>query len=393
MKWASSCADDAHLARAVARAASAVHDGLGGATPDLIVAFVSPQHAEQFARVPSLVREALGAGLLFGCSAGGVIGGGREIEQRPALSLTAAVLPGVQMHPLHLETPRLPSPGADAGRWRELLGAGDAAPYVIVLPDPFSFDVESLLHGLDAAFPGGRAIGGIASGGRARGENVLFLGERVAREGAVAVALSGNLVVDTVVAQGCRPIGQPMFVTSCSGNLLRALDGRPPLEVLQELHAALDERDRELARHSLFLGIVMNDDRQRYQQGDFLIRNLLGVDPRSGALAIGAVLDENSVVQFHLRDARTSAQDLQAMLGAYAARNGDPPAGALLFSCLGRGAFLYGMPDHDSAMFRRCIGEVPLGGFFCNGEIGPVHGTTFLHGYTSAFGLFRPARV
>jgi len=190
------------------------------------------------------------------------------------------------------------------------------------------------------------------------------------------------------VAQGCRPIGEPMFVTRCRDNLLLALDGRPPREVLQGLHSRLAGRDRQLIRESLFLGVAMRDAASEYRQGDFLIRNVMGIDPSSGALAVGASLRENEIVQFHLRDARTSAEDLDCLLSRH---QQEPRAlGSFLFSCLGRGLHLYGRPNHDADAFRRHLGEVPLGGFFCNGEIGPVQGTTFLHGYTSSFGLFRP---
>jgi len=392
MKWGSSASDQATLDEAIKRTAGDVCTQLGGDKPDLVVAFVSSQHVPQARRLPALVAAEMGGGLLLGCSAGGVIGGGREIEQRPGVSLTAAVLPGVTIRPFHLDTESLPSPHADAGPWRALLGIEpSAAPNFVVLPDPFTFDAESFVRGVDLAYPDGRIIGGIASGGRQPGENALFLGDHVHQRGAVGVALWGNIAVDTIVAQGCRPIGDPMFVTSCERNIVRGLDGRPPLEVLRDLHERLDERDRQLARHSLFLGIVMKEDCQEYRQGDFLIRNLLGIDPSSGALAIGALIDENAVVQFHLRDSRTSAQDLDEMLRSYQrAEVTPPPRGSLLFSCLGRGQFLYGAPDHDTDAFRSHLGDIPLGGFFCNGEIGPVHGTTFLHGYTSAFGLFRP---
>jgi small ligand-binding sensory domain FIST len=203
------------------------------------------------------------------------------------------------------------------------------------------------------------------------------------------VTISGEIDVDTIVAQGCRPIGQPSFVTRCQRNVLFEIDGRPPLRVLEELYQTLGERDRELFRHSLFLGIVMNELQHEYRQGDFLIRNLIGIDQEAGAIAVGAMLHEGMVVQYHLRDARTSAEDLESLLARYEVTE---PGGSLLFSCLGRGVHLYGRPDHDTDLFRRRLGEVPLGGFFCNGEIGPVQGRTFLHGYTSSFGIFRPRR-
>jgi small ligand-binding sensory domain FIST len=179
-----------------------------------------------------------------------------------------------------------------------------------------------------------------------------------------------------------------MFVTRAERNVVQGLDGRPPVEVLRELFERSSPDDQRLFRHSLFLGLVMQEARQQYEQGDFLIRNVMGLDPKSGALVVGALVHEGQVVQFHLRDADTSSQDVTSWLRRYEGH----PHGALLFSCLGRGQHLYGVPDHDTDAFRARAGHVALGGFFCNGEIGPVQGTTFLHGYTSAFGLFRPRR-
>ena len=160
--------------------------------------------------------------------------------------------------------------------------------------------------------------------------------------------------------------------------------------MLQELHGGLPRRDQELFRHSLFVGVVMREKSDVYRQGDFLIRNIVGLDAERGALAVGALLGEGTIVQFHLRDAKTSAEDLEEILAHLAPDKRAEARGSLLFSCLGRGKHLYGRADHDTDAFRRHLGEVPLGGFFCNGEIGPVHGSTFLHGYTSSFGLFRP---
>jgi small ligand-binding sensory domain FIST len=394
MKWASAASDEARLDQAITRAASIVRADLGGCRPDLIIAFVSPHHAAELDRVPARIATLFPGALLLGCSGGGVIGGGREIEQRPGFALTAAYLPGVTITPLQLVNDGLPAPDAAPGAWSRLLGVDPAsAPQFILLPDPFTFDAESLIRGLDRAYPGSTTVGGIASGGRQAGSHALFLGDRVHRGGLVGAALSGNLAVETIVAQGCRPVDEPMFVTACERNVVRALDGQSPLKVLQDLHDALQPRDRQLARHSLFIGIVMKEDRQQYGQGDFLIRNLIGIDPASGALAIGALIDPNAIVQFHLRDADTSAQDLETLLARHRGADAIPPAGALLFSCLGRGQFLYGRADHDTDLFRRHLGDVPLGGFFCNGEIGPVHGATFLHGYTSAFALFRGREV
>jgi small ligand-binding sensory domain FIST len=375
MRWASTASDEPVLERALRVAAATLRAQLGDAQPDLVIVFVSVHHAAQFEHVPALLAAVFDSALLIGCSAGGVIGGGHEIEQRPGVSATAAVLPDVELFPFHIEQD-VPPP------------ALPEAPHFVLLADPFSFDAESFLRNLDHAYPSSRKIGGLASGGRQPGSNALFLGDQVHREGLVGVALTGDIELDTIVAQGCRPIGQPMFVTKCQGNLLWELDGVPAVEVLQDLYEHLGRADQELAQHSLFLGIVMSENRHEYRQGDFLIRNIVGMDAARGVLGIGAVLHESSVVQFHLRDAKTSAEDLAQLLARYEPGS-SPPHGALLFSCLGRGVHLYGRPDHDTDSFRRRLGELPLGGFFCNGEIGPVQGTTFLHGYTSSFGIFR----
>jgi small ligand-binding sensory domain FIST len=391
MRWVSTVSAEPVLAHAVREASATLRAQLGDVAPDLVIVFVSEHHRSDFERLPAAITAHLNAGQLIGCSAGGVIGGGKEVEQRPGFSMTAAILPGVELVPFHLDNSALPHRDDASGAWQRLVGvAVEKDPHFILLPDPFTCDLETLLRGLDRTYPRSQKIGGLASGGRQPGENALFLGGATYRSGLVGVALAGNIQLDTVVAQGCRPIGQPMFITKCHDNRLWELDGKPAVHALQEVYERLDAHDQELAQHSLFLGIVMDEHRHQYQQGDFLIRNLIGMDPERGALVVGALLRDNSVVQFHLRDAQTSAEDLNQLLTRYAASQpSQQPRGALLFSCLGRGMHLYGRPDHDTGAFRQHLGEVPLGGFFCNGEIGPVDGTTFLHGYTSAFGLFR----
>jgi len=389
-RWASSVSDAADIADAVAQTVSDIRRQLGGDQCDVVIAFASPHHAAHYQSIPAFVQEGLG-GQFFGCSGGGVIGGGREVEARPGFSLSAAVLPRVKVLPFHLTDADLAALGARAERWEERLGVEAAEdPQFVLLPDPFSCDVEHLLSMLDQIYPCSPKIGGLASGARKAGGNALWAGGAMHSEGVVGLALVGDLVIDTLVAQGCRPVGEPMFVTRCHDNRIYELDGRPPLDVLRELYERCDEDDRLLMQHSLFLGLVMAPSRQNYGRGDFLVRNIFGIDAESGALAIGAAVKENEVVQFHLRDVITSAEDLSELLQRYRLdHDGAEPQGSLLFSCLGRGKGFYGRADHDTDAFRAFLGQVPLGGFFCNGEIGAVHGTTFLHGYTSSFGLFR----
>ncbi|MDE2939823.1 MAG: FIST C-terminal domain-containing protein [Chloroflexota bacterium] len=396
MKWASAISEKPSVESAIDECIASLQNQLGESEPDLAVVFASSHFHQNYEAIPQLVRQGLGSGdsspMVLGCSGGGIIGNGQEVEQSPALSITAASLPDVTLTPFHLASDSLPDLDAGPASWVELLKVSPAdAPQFVLLADPYSFPIQNLILGMDFAFANAAKIGGLASGGQQQGGNALFLGHRVHRSGAVGVALHGNITIDTVVAQGCRPIGQPMRITQSSRNLLESLDGETPLNVLRSLFPTLSERDQGLMRHSLFLGVVMDEFIDEPQQGDFLIRNVMGMDDRSGSLAIGEMLKEGQLVQFHLRDADTSAQDLAAVLERYAGDNRENDVhGALLFSCLGRGQYLYGRPNHDTELFRDKLGAVPLGGFFCNGEIGPVSGTTFLHGYTSSFGIFRP---
>jgi small ligand-binding sensory domain FIST len=392
MKWTSALSEEPVLEDAIAQCGASIKNAIEDEALDLAVVFVSPHYEQYYDQVSDLCAKTLGAKHVFGCSGGGVIGNGLEVEQRPGLSITAAVLPNVDIKPFHLQIDRLPDMDASPDRWEELIGVShDKDPHFVMLADPYSFPVNDLLIGLDYAFPKATKIGGLASGATRRGGNALFLDGEVLRTGAVGLALDGNITVDTVVAQGCRPIGKPMRITQSDRNMLIELDGEAPLEVLRDMVPSLPSRDQELLGHSLFLGVVMDEFIDNPVQGDFLIRNVVGMDQNIGGLAIGEMLKEGQLVQFHLRDGETSTDDLQAVLSRYAAehRENEIP-GALLFSCLGRGQFLYGRANHDTDLFRDMLGEIPLGGFFCNGEIGPVSGTTFLHGYTSSFGLFRP---
>jgi small ligand-binding sensory domain FIST len=392
MKWASAISEQTPLANAINECIGSLDQQLDGATANLAMVFASFHYQDQFEEIPALIRAQLDSPLVLGCSGGGIIGNGVEVEQQPALSITVASLPDVKLKAFHLEGENLPDLDAGPQAWEDVVQVVKSDdPQFVLLADPYSFPVQNLILGLDFAFDRSAKIGGLASGARQPGQNALFLEDRVYRSGAVGVAMSGNIVVDTVVAQGCRPIGKSMRITQSRRNLLGGLDGRPPVDVLRELFEGLSERDRGLMRTSLFLGVVMDEFLDEPKQGDFLIRNVMGMDDKAGVLAIGEVLKEGQLVQFHLRDAETSAEDLVAVLDRYAGENRENQAqGALLFSCLGRGQYLYGKPNHDTEIFQIKLGSVPLGGFFCNGEIGPVSGTTFLHGYTSSFGIFRP---
>ncbi len=392
MRWASVLSRETSPRFAIAEALDNVDTQLAGVPADVVFAFVYPQQTDQYTLMVEAIAERYPAAALVGCSAAGVVGGGREVEHEPALSLTAAALPGVEVEPFHLMPNEIELLGDDPLLWRRRLGVERSAnPQFVLLPDPFTCDAEKLLRVLDEAYPTSAKTGGLASGGAAPGENRLFVGSEVHSAGAVGLVLRGNILVDTIVAQGCRPIGDPLFVTWAEDNILCQLEGRRATEVLSELYDSLPGDDQALFRSALHLGVVQQEGEQEYRHGDFLIRNVIGMDPESGVLAVGERLNNGQVVQFHVRDARTSASDLETMLERCRQDlGGSHPQGALLFSCLGRGESLYGVADHDSQMIADNLGPVPIGGFFCNGEIGPIGGQSFLHGYTSSIAVFRP---
>ncbi|MBE7463879.1 MAG: FIST C-terminal domain-containing protein [Planctomycetes bacterium] len=402
MRFASFMSDLGELEPALEDARRHFGPQLGGTRPDLLVVYASPHFEPLYDRLAARLQEAFGPRHMLGGSAAGLIGGMREVEHQPGLALAAAWLPGVELTPYHWPNEALPDQDAGPRAWHAALNlAPERKPHFILHCDPFSARVEDLLRGLDFAYPAAVKVGGLVSGARQAGRNALFLDGRAYREGTTGLAVSGGVRIDPLVAQGCRPIGVPVRVTKCRQNVLQELDGKKPLEIVAELFQESPERDRELIRSALFMGLIMDPYRAPpWHAGDFLIRNVIGMDPQAGALIVGAFLREGQVVQFHVRDAQAAEHELLQLLRGYATALlsegkgealGAPPAGALLFSCLGRGKHMYGRPNHDSDAFRACLGDVPLAGFFCNGEIGPVGGTTYIHGFTSSFAIFRPA--
>lgn len=392
MKWASTLTNSPSVEKSIKLGLAEIREKLGGETPDLAFLFVSPEYRDDLIDLWPVLRREINIKHLIGCTAGGVIGAGKEVEQEAAVSITAAVLPNVQITPFQFQQPGLPDGDKSPRVWRDLIGVSpEQNPSFFIFSDPFSIDSDALIAGLDYAFPNAVKVGGVASGGYETRENLLLLDEKIMSHGAVGMALSGEIKVEAVVAQGCRPIGKTLSITASDGNVLLALDNEPPLKYVQELYEKLTDRDKELLSSSLFLGIVMDPYRTEPKQGDFLIRNIIGVDQATGHLAIGAALRNGQTVQFHLRDANTSHDDLQQMLAKSPLEN--KASGAVLFSCMGRGQRLYGNANHDSDLLKSVIGDVPVGGFFCNGEIGPVGGKTYLHGYTSSIAVISPVET
>jgi small ligand-binding sensory domain FIST len=311
------------------------------------------------------------------------------------VALWSASLPGVTLTPIRptfihhhqAQPPHEPVGSAIAG-WPAALEAGGHSLSFLLLADPFSTPVDDLLAMIAERYPTAKAIGGLAGGGSDLGENRLVLDQEVFDDGLVGVALSGPVSIRTVISQGCRPIGDPYVVTKADRNVIYELGGEPALNRLQSAFESLESEEREIAHRALHLGIVIDEHRDRFDRGDFLVRNLIGADRTAGSVAVGDLVREGQTVQFHMRDAGSASEDLNLLLATDRTKHQQPPLGALLFSCCGRGEGLFGKPSHDVSAVVERSGKIPIAGFFAQGEIGPVGSKNFLHGYTASVALF-----
>ncbi len=361
-------------AEATGEVVGRVLEGLGGRRePDLAVLFVTPAHARALPDIVRTISTTLAPKALLGCAAVSVVGGSREVERGPGLSLWAGFTGPVE--PFHLTVEATADGPAFTG-WPTPLPTDTAA--LLLIADPFSFPADALLERLAEDCPGLPVVGGLASAARAPGGNRLVIDDRIVTAGAVGAFLGQNVIVSTVVSQGCRPVGAPYVVTRAEHNIVYELAGRPALERLQEVAATLGEDERRLMSELVQLGRVVDERKADFGRGDFLVRTVVGADPEAGALAVGDLVGVGSTTQFQVRDARSADEDLREMVGGRAAD------AALLFTCNGRGTHLFTEPDHDAGVVYESLEGAPLAGMFCAGEIGPIGGRNFLHGFTAS---------
>ncbi|MCG3150092.1 MAG: hypothetical protein PCFJNLEI_03563 [Verrucomicrobiae bacterium] len=388
MKFASALTTNLDHESAVADLVHEIRSEFGPEKIDLALVFAHRDYITDRPEFIAALRQGLGARHLVGCTGGGIIGDRRECEGEPAVSVLVAQLPEVEIDLFHVTADEVDEASGPKFWHFQLEVTPETNPNFLVFLEPFSTNATEWVDALGAAYPGAVLLGGLASGGRQPGECLLFLDDVVLDEGAVGVALAGNIEVRSIVSQGCRPIGQPLTITRADRNVILELAGQPPVTVLNELLPQLPAADQKLARTALFLGRVVNEYQEEFSRGDFLIRNLVGHDPKSGALAVGDLMRTGQTVQFQVRDGGSAAEDLQALLAKQSAPG---VRGAVVFSCLGRGEGMYGAPNHDINALQQTLGPLPAAGFFANGEIGPVGVRPFVHGFTSVIGLFAEA--
>ena len=365
-----------------AEAAERAARSLRGAPVDLAVVFAGAPNVADAGPGLAAVRERLGSGALVGCGAQGVVGEGRELESG-GVAVWAASLPGAHVESFHLQA-MAAGEGAVAVTGMPDLDETDA---VILLVDPYTFPVEPLLAQIGADHPGLPILGGLASAGSGPGGGLLLYDGRLVSRGAVGVALSG-VDVRSCVSQGARPLGPEMVITAAEGNVIEELASRPALERLKAALSELSPAEGALAAHGLLLGIVIDENQPDYGRGDFLIRGLIGIDEAEQTITVGERVRIGQTVRMQVRDGATADEDLREALERQLRELPAPPAGALIFTCNGRGEHMFGAPDHDATALSDAFAGAPAAGFFCAGEIGPVGSRNFVHGFTATLAVF-----
>jgi len=386
MRFASSITGAASVEQAVAELLRPIDAQVTPGMVDLAMLFWTKHFEDDLALVIDRLTASFPRAVLTGCSTEGTIGADRELERVPSMSLLAASLPDVGIRSFHIDQNQMEAAKGPLDWERLVAVSSEGKPTFIAFGDPFSVDIHEFVELMNQAFPGAPLVGGVASSGRSPGENRLIADGVVYSEGMVGVALTGPLAVSTVVSQGCRPIGRPFLITKADRNFIREIGGRPALEQLHEVLVSLSPEDEQLARQALFLGRVIDEYKDSFVRGDFLIHNIIGADRKSGAIAIAGLARTGSTVQFHVRDAASADEDLRALLAPHAASD---VRGAMLFGCNGRGTHMWPTAGHDVGVLRELVGNVPVAGFFCGGEFGPIGGRNFVHGFTASIALFR----
>jgi small ligand-binding sensory domain FIST len=357
---------------------------------DVVFAFMTARHCDEAERIAEKLWLELDPQALIGCSGQGVIGDYREIEDAPGMALLVGDLNGVRAHPFHISSRDWKSLLEDPKAMADRVGRNDETRAVIGFGDPFSTPVIEVLQFMDEHAPGVPLIGGMASAFSHPGGNVLLRNDQVYNDGMVGLSLSGKVRIQTVVSQGCHPIGMPLIITRAHSNVIEQLGGRSALTVLSDLVAGLSDEDRRKVRDKgMMIGRAISEYKEKFGRGDFLVRQIGGVDESHGAISVGDLVRVGQTVQFHVHDAEAAHEDLELLLSKE--RVGDAPPAALLFTCNGRGRRLFAEANHDIGVAREAMPATAIAGFFAAGEVGPVGGKNFIHGHTASFALIREA--
>lgn len=350
--------------------------------------FMSPKFFPHARQTLEILRVHARIPLLAGCSSAGLITGASEIEGASGFVLALYALPGAELKGVRFTQKQVEEVNAGAYWHKETGVEPKHTNGWLVFIDPFHIDAESWLRSWNEAYAPLPALGGLASGVFSDQTTQVYLNGEVFEDGGVAVSVGGSVKLASVISQGCTPIGEAWTLTRVEHNLIRQIANRPAYAVLAETFQKLTPAEQQKARGNLFIGLVVNEYLEDFHRGDFLVRNLIGGDPNSGVLSVGAMPRAGQTMQFQRRDAAAANEDMDELLSrAQKQLAGATIYGGCLCACNGRGQNLFGRPNHDAEMVQQRLGPLGLVGFFCNGEIGPVGEKNFLHGYTASLAL------
>jgi len=351
--------------------------------------FMTPKFFPQAKQILEILRVHGRIPLLAGCSSTALVVGEEEVEDNAGIVLALYALPGAKLDGFYFNQAQVEESNGGA-YWHAETGVVPAQTNGwLAFIDPFHLDSESWLRGWNEAYAQLPVYGGLASGVFADQSTQVYLNGEVYDEGGVAISIGGGVTLAGVISQGCTPIGETWTLTRVEQNLIHRIANRPAYEVLSETVGQMSAEDQRKVRGNLFIGLVVNEYLEDFHRGDFLVRNLIGGDPQTGVLAVGAMPRAGQTMQFQRRDAAAATEDMSELLARTQIQLGGATVyGGCLCCCNGRGKHLFGRSGHDAQLVQKQFGEIGLAGFFCNGEIGPVGEKNFLHGYTASLALF-----
>ncbi|MBM3946953.1 MAG: hypothetical protein FJ315_06090 [SAR202 cluster bacterium] len=363
-------------------------DAAGLSQAEHLFLFATTHYGSAWPALLATAQQTAGARSLVGCSGMGVLTSAGEIEGGPAVAVMALDSDSVRVVP-YLARPTETDNDLSRSILREVGGRAQEGSLLMALPDVFNLRPAQLVQQLSAGLADVPIVGGAASGEASSPQTFQWLNNQVSSRGVAGALVWGDFSLAIGVAQGCTPIGQPSIITKAQANVIMEIAGRPALQAIRETLETLPAEEVERAKGSLFAGLVIDEKQDLHGRGDFLIRNIAGVDPKSGAVAVGEIVRPGQTFQLHLRDGRSAREDMEMTLVKLAEVTRDnPPSFGLYFNCLGRGKGLYGELNHDVEAINQALGDVPIVGFFGNAELAPVRGRNLVHNYTGVLVLF-----
>ncbi len=356
---------------------------------DMGVLFITPHSKSHIEDIARRLHEEVNIKNFVACTSAGVIGSEVELENHPAAVLFLAKLPEAKIKPFFIDQKQIEKFSLDQDFHNFFDIYPQDNPTFFLFPDPFLVDLNLFILGMNKAYAGSAIVGGLASGASSAKGNVLMINQQSYNQGIIGMVVSGDVKMDVIVSQGCRPVGESYIVTKAEKNIIYEIAGEPFLHVLRKIFLKLSDEEQKLIQQALLIGVVTNEYKHDLSRGDFLIRSVTGVDQETGAVSIGDVIKPGQTIQIHIRDAKTAKDDLTQLLTSFQKKmKTSKPRGAMIFSCNGRGAGLFKEPNHDIKLIQKYIGPIPVSGFFSVGEIGPIGGKNFIHGFTDSIVVF-----